>query len=74
MRQTARFTAPLVEGHKGVTAVIVPFDPEAVWRSKPTALDEKRHGWLVHGTMNGVSFDGFIGFRWSRFFLIVDEA
>ncbi len=40
----ARFKAELIEGHRGVTVVIVPFDPEAVWRRKhPAGLLE----WLA---------------------------
>ncbi len=68
------FDAELIEGHKGVTPVIVPFDPEAVWRRKPVRLDPRRDGWLVKGTINRRRFDGYIGKRWGRFFLIVDAA
>ena len=68
----ARFEAALFEGHKGVTAVIVPFDPEAVWGLKPVKLASRRDGWLVKGTVNGTRFDGYIGFRWARFFLIIE--
>jgi hypothetical protein len=73
-RKTIGFEAALFEGHKGVTAVIVPFDPRAVWELEPTELDPRREGWLVAGTVNGVTFEGWIGFRWGRFFLIVDAA
>jgi len=66
------FDAELIEGHKGVTPVIVPFDPEAVWHRKPVRLDARRDGWLVKGTINRRRFDGYIGNRWGRFFLIVD--
>jgi len=34
----ARFEAALFEGHKGVTAVLVPFDPEEVWGLRPVKL------------------------------------
>ena len=68
----ARFDATLVEGHKGVTVVIVPFDPEEQWSAKPVRLSGRRHGWLVEGTINGVAFDGYIGDRWGRFFIIVE--
>ena len=67
-----RFTAELIEGHKGVTVVLIPFDPEQVWRQKPVRLDPRRDGWLVKGTLNKVRFDGYIGNRWGRFFLIID--
>jgi hypothetical protein len=59
----ARFEAELFEGHKGVTAVIVPFDPEDVWQLKPVKLDPRRDGWLVKGTVNRTRFDGYIGYR-----------
>ncbi len=69
----ARFDSPLVEGHKGVTVVLVPFDPEAVWQRKPFRLAGRRHGWLVKGTANGAPFSGYIGDRWGRFFIALDE-
>lgn len=68
----AEFEAELIEGHKGVTVVIVPFDPEKRWSQKPVRLASRRHGWLVTGTVNGVRFDGYIGERWKRFFVIID--
>jgi hypothetical protein len=67
-----RFEAELIEGHKGVTVVIVPFDPEERWGSKPVRLAGRRHGWLVTGTANGIRFDGYIGDRWNRFFIIIE--
>jgi hypothetical protein len=70
----ARFEAPLFEGHKGVTGVLVPFDPVEVWRQPPVRLAGRRHGWLVTGTANGARFDGYIGERWNRFFITLDEA
>jgi hypothetical protein len=71
---TARFDAPLVEGHKGVTAVLVPFDPVEVWRAPPVRLAGRRHGWLITGTANGARFTGYVGERWNRFFITFDEA
>jgi hypothetical protein len=70
----ARFEAELVEGHKGVTVVIVPFDPEEKWARKPVRLAGRRHGRLVRGTLDGVAFDGYVGERWGRFFVIVERA
>jgi hypothetical protein len=69
----ARFESELVEGHKGVTVALVPFDPEEKWGEKPVRLAGRRHGWLVRGTLNGVAFDGYIGERWGRFFIIVER-
>src|SRR5438552_11549492 len=70
----ARFTAELVEGHKGVRAALVPFDPEGVWRIKPHRLAGRRHGWLVKGTLNGGKFDGYVGERWGKFFITLTEG
>jgi len=68
-----QFEADLIEGHKGVTVVLVPFDPEERWSRKPVRLEGRRHGWLVVGSANGVRFDGYIGERWNRFFIIIDS-
>lgn len=68
----AAFEADLFLGHKGVTAILVPLDPEVRWRRPPVSLDCRRDGWLVKGTVNGVRFDGYIGKRWGRFFVIID--
>ena len=35
------FEAQLMEGHKGVTTVLVPFDAEDVWGSKTKAAPEQ---------------------------------
>jgi hypothetical protein len=71
-----RFVGRLEAGHKG-DAVIVPFDPQAVWGRKPVDVVSpqygKRAGHLVQGTLNGHPFEGWIGNRWNRYFLIVDE-
>jgi len=68
-----RFEAELIQGHKGVTVVMVPFDPEQKWSQKPVRLDPRREGWLIRGTANGVRFDGYIGYRWNRFFIIIER-
>jgi len=68
-----QFEAELIEGHKRVTVVLVPFDPEQKWSRKPVRLAGRRHGWLIVGSANGVRFDGYIGERWNRFFIIIDS-
>ncbi len=68
-----RFEAELIEGHKGVTVVLVPFDPEEKWSIKPVRLVGRRHGWVVAGSLNGIAFDGYIGERWNRFFIIIEK-
>ncbi len=70
----ARFSTELIQGHKGVTAAIVPFDPEAVWKQRPVKLDPRREGWLIQGTANKAPFEGWIGLRWGRYFIIVDAG
>src|ERR1041384_1190259 len=68
-----QFKAELIQGHKGVTVVLVPFNPEEKWELKPVRLAGRRHGWVVAATANGVAFDGFIGERWNRFFIILEK-
>ena len=65
MADKGEFNAELIKAHKGVTVVLVPFDPEEGWSRKPVRLHERRHGWLIRGTANGVPFDGYIGERWA---------
>ena len=72
MADKTEFVAELIEGHKGVTVVIVPFDPEEGWSQKPVRLDSRRHGWLVTGTVNRMPFEGYIGERWGRFFIVIE--
>ena len=76
--KTKRFTAPLEDGHKGA-AVIVPFDPAIEWGADPTPVysdvyGKEMPGHLVRGTMNGARFDGWIGRRWGRCFILVPDA
>ena len=67
-----RFRADLIEGHKGVLAVLVPFDPEAEWRQKPARLAGRRHGWPVQGRIGRRKFAGYVGERWGRFFVTLE--
>jgi hypothetical protein len=70
------FEAVLEDGHKGA-AVIVPFDPQERWGLPPrpvaSATYGVRPGHVVRGTLNGTAFEGWIGNRWGRFFVLVDE-
>jgi hypothetical protein len=38
-----QFEAELIQGHKGVTVVLVPFDPEEKWSIKPVRLFGRRN-------------------------------
>jgi hypothetical protein len=69
---TKTFKAELFEGHKGIFAVLVPFNPEELWKQKPVKLAGRRHGWPVKGSIDGKPFDGYIGLRWDRFFIMVE--
>jgi len=40
--------------------------------AKTVAVGSARHGWLITGTVNGAPFDGYIGERWGRFFIIIE--
>ena len=74
-----RFEAELIMGHKNIAAVLVPFSPERVWKSTAVLVDapysqRPQAAHLVAGTIDGTPFDGWIGKRWGRHFLIVDQA
>ncbi len=59
-----RLKLTLHEGHKGI-ALVFPFDPAAKWG--------KRVRQFVSGTLNGVRFDGEIGFRRRVFYTLIDD-
>jgi len=71
-QKMARFKAEILLGHKGA-AVIVPFDPEEVWAipaRKVSELPGGKQGHLVRGTIAGTRFEGWIGTRWGRRFIL----
>ncbi|HTF90319.1 MAG TPA: DUF1905 domain-containing protein [Planctomycetota bacterium] len=71
------FRAELQAGHKG-PALIVPFDPALEWGSSPVEIESEtygvRPGHLVRGTLNGRAFEGWIGNRWGKNFILVDAT
>ena len=68
------FHAEILNGHKGA-AVIVPFDPAKIWEVEPAALPNPwKSGFLVQGKMNQTAFEGWIGHRWRRNFILIDKA
>ncbi len=68
------FHAQILDGHKGA-AVIVPFDPAKIWHAEPAAVPAPwKKGYLVSGKINRTGFKGWIGNRWGRNFILVDEA
>lgn len=70
--QRAKFRSQLVAGHKGVVALVVPFDPEDVWGLKPMLLAGRRHGWPVVVRAKRKRFAAYIGERWGRRFVMID--
>ena len=74
--KTQKFETELLDGHKGC-AVIVPFDPRELWGTEPTLVPSaeygQRPGHLVTAKINGHRFDGWIGHRWGRFFILVSD-
>lgn len=75
MRKLAKFEAEILMGHKGA-AVLVPFDPEEVWgipARKVSDLPGGKEGHLVRGTIAGTKFEGWIGKRWGRRFVLTPK-
>jgi hypothetical protein len=69
----ARFTAVLLEGHKGA-AFEVPFDPAERWDLAPTRLQAGRRGHRVAGKVNGVAFESAVVPRSRKFWLLIDQS
>ncbi|HEV7425660.1 MAG TPA: MmcQ/YjbR family DNA-binding protein [Thermoanaerobaculia bacterium] len=70
--ENARFTATLLDGHKGA-AFEVPFDPSERWSIEPSRLRAGRNGHRVIGTVNGVGFDSAIVPRAKKFWVEIGE-
>ena len=68
----ARFTAVLVEGHKGA-AFEVPFDPAERWDIAPIRLQARRRGHRVAGKVNGVAFESAVVPRSRKFWVLIDD-
>jgi hypothetical protein len=74
-KKMAKFKAEILMGHKGA-AVLVPFDPEEVWAipaRKVSDMPGGKEGHLVRGTIAGTKFEGWIGYRWGRRFVLTPE-
>ncbi|MDP9360350.1 MAG: MmcQ/YjbR family DNA-binding protein [Acidobacteriota bacterium] len=69
----ARFTAVLLEGHKGA-AFEVPFDPADRWDIAPVRLQTGRSGHRVAGKVNGVAFESAVVPRSRKFWVLIDET
>jgi hypothetical protein len=68
----ARFTATLLDGHKGV-AFEVPFDPSERWGTKPEPVGPRRRGHRVTGTVNGVAFESAVVPRAKKFWVLIGD-
>lgn len=68
----ARFTATLLDGHKGA-AFEVPFDPSEQWPVEPERLRAGRNGHRVVGTINGVGFESAVVPRSKKFWVEIDD-
>lgn len=64
MRQET-FATAVEAGHKGLVYIRIPFDPSVSWDVRT------RH--FVQGSLNGYSFEGEIGFRRRKFYMLLDE-
>jgi len=70
------FTADVVSGQRA-PSVVVPFDPERTWGLAPTPqpfFDGEVPGWPVKGLFGGHRFQGAIGRRWGKHFLLLPEG
>ena len=64
MRQE-KFSTAVEAGHKGLVYIRIPFDPSVTWDVRT------RH--FVRGSLNGCSFEGEVGFRRRKFYMLLDE-
>jgi hypothetical protein len=64
MRQE-KFATAVEAGHKGLVYIRIPFDPSVTWDVRP------RH--FVRGSLNGCAFEGEVGFRRRKFYMLLDE-
>ncbi|MFO0969099.1 MAG: DUF1905 domain-containing protein [Gemmataceae bacterium] len=69
----ARFTAPILAGHKQA-AVEVPFDPGERWGLAPVPIRPGRRGFKVQGALAGAPFQSAIVPRSKRFWLLLEDA
>jgi hypothetical protein len=64
MRQE-KFETVVEAGHMGLVYIQLPFDPSVAWDVRP------RH--FVQGRVNGSPFEGEVGFRRRKFYMLLDE-
>lgn len=75
-----RFSTEVISGHAETLAIPVPFDPAVAWpghRPVPMTLEQDPRGgkgWPAQGSVNGHPFEGFVGRRYGRSYVIVGPA
>jgi hypothetical protein len=68
-----KFTAELYEGHSDC-AVIVPFDPAQVWKTKPHRIGYRSYvGHAVRGTVGGEQFESWIWFYFHQWRMVIPD-
>jgi hypothetical protein len=60
-----KFETAVEVGHMELLYIRIPFDPAVSWEARP------RH--FVRGRMNGCPFEGEVGFRRRKFYMLLDE-
>ena len=68
-----KFNGTILSGHKQQAAVEVPFNPAEKWSIEARKLWPGRHGHVVQGKLNGVTFYSCIVPRQKRFYMLIDQ-
>ncbi len=74
------FRTEVITGHKGTYALVVPFDPAEAWPGLAPRPMSKRddprggRGWPVTGSIAGLPFEGFVGRRYGRSYVVLGPA
>jgi hypothetical protein len=67
------FTAEIYEGHSDC-AVVVPFDPARVWKTKPRRIGHREYvGHAVRGTVGGRAFESWIWFYFHQWRMVIAD-
>jgi hypothetical protein len=72
MKTGERFTAVVLDGHKGL-AFELPFSPAERWGLTETKLRPGRRGYRVRGTVNEREFESVVVPRQRRFWVLVSD-
>ena len=72
MTRRARFSATVLDGHKGL-AFELPFDPGARWGVSAVRLRAGRRGCRIRASVNAKSFETAVVARSKRFWVLVPD-